>query len=156
MRFAGTGRTALSGGSSRRSVRTNRWSLRSSPRCNLPIRSRRFYPGLFQIDRAPETLQPGSRLSASAYTGGAAWFAGIRYSQQPIVVRFVLGRTRPAGTAAFGEGTLMKISHSHRMGLVPALVCLTILALLAQGCTRDPNVRKVKYLNSGKAYAAQG
>lgn len=50
----------------------------------------------------------------------------------------------------------MKTSHSHRMGRVPALVCLTILALLAQGCTRDPNVRKVKYLNSGKAYAAQG
>ena len=50
----------------------------------------------------------------------------------------------------------MKISHSYRMGRVPALVCLTILALLAQGCTRDPNVRKVKYLNSGKAYAAQG
>ena len=50
----------------------------------------------------------------------------------------------------------MKTSHSNRMGRVPALVCLTILALLAQGCTRDPNVRKVKYLNSGKAYAAQG
>jgi tetratricopeptide (TPR) repeat protein len=50
----------------------------------------------------------------------------------------------------------MKTSHSYRMGRVPALVCLTILALLAQGCTRDPNVRKVKYLNSGKAYAAQG
>src|SRR5580700_8576193 len=50
----------------------------------------------------------------------------------------------------------MKTSHSHRMGRVPALICLTILALLAQGCTRDPNVRKVKYLNSGKAYAAQG
>jgi tetratricopeptide (TPR) repeat protein len=50
----------------------------------------------------------------------------------------------------------MKTSHSHRMGRIPALVCLTILALLAQGCTRDPNVRKVKYLNSGKTYAAQG
>ncbi len=50
----------------------------------------------------------------------------------------------------------MKTSHSYRMGRVPALVCLTILALLAQGCTRDPNVRKAKYLNSGKAYAAQG
>ena len=50
----------------------------------------------------------------------------------------------------------MKTSHSHRMGRVPALICLTILALLAQGCTRDPNVRKVKYLNSGKTYAAQG
>lgn len=50
----------------------------------------------------------------------------------------------------------MIMSHSHRMGRVPALACLTILALLAQGCTRDPNVRKVKYLNSGKAYAAQG
>jgi tetratricopeptide (TPR) repeat protein len=52
--------------------------------------------------------------------------------------------------------TLMKTLHSHRMGRVPALVCLTILALLAQGCTRDPNVRKVKYLNSGKTFAAQG
>jgi tetratricopeptide (TPR) repeat protein len=50
----------------------------------------------------------------------------------------------------------MKNSHSHRMGRLAALVCLTILAVLAQGCTRDPNVRKVKYLNSGKAYAAQG
>src|SRR5215475_6826820 len=50
----------------------------------------------------------------------------------------------------------MKTSHSYRMGRMPALVCLTILALLAQGCTRDPNVRKAKYLNSGKAYAAQG
>ena len=50
----------------------------------------------------------------------------------------------------------MKILHSHRMGRVPALVCLTILALLSQGCTRNPNVRKMKYLNSGKAYAAQG
>jgi tetratricopeptide (TPR) repeat protein len=38
---------------------------------------------------------------------------------------------------------------------IPALACLT-LALLVQGCTRNPNVRKVKYLNSGKAYAAQG
>src|ERR1700761_8063989 len=73
-----------------------------------------------------------------------------------MVIRFVLGSTQPASTAALGEGTLMKTSHSHRMGRVPALVCLTILALLAQGCTRDPNVRKVKYLNSGKAYAAQG
>src|SRR5215469_5527337 len=50
----------------------------------------------------------------------------------------------------------MMISHSHRMGRVSALACLTMLALLAQGCTRDPNVRKMKYLNSGKAYAAQG
>src|SRR5580700_10836417 len=50
----------------------------------------------------------------------------------------------------------MKTSHSHRMGRISALACLTVLALLAQGCTRDPNVRKVKYLNSGKAYAAQG
>lgn len=50
----------------------------------------------------------------------------------------------------------MKTSHSYRMGRVPALVGLTVLTLLAQGCTRDPNVRKVKYLNSGKTYAAQG
>jgi tetratricopeptide (TPR) repeat protein len=50
----------------------------------------------------------------------------------------------------------MMNSHSHRMGRLSAIACLTILAVLAQGCTRDPNVRKVKYLNSGKAYAAQG
>jgi tetratricopeptide (TPR) repeat protein len=42
------------------------------------------------------------------------------------------------------------------MGRVPALACLAILAMFAQGCTRNPNVRKVKYLNSGKAYAAKG
>lgn len=50
----------------------------------------------------------------------------------------------------------MTISHIQRMGRVPALTCLAVLALLAQGCTRNPNVRKVKYLNSGKTYAAQG
>jgi Tfp pilus assembly protein PilF len=48
----------------------------------------------------------------------------------------------------------MMNSHSHRMGRVSALACLAVLAL--QGCTRNPNVRKVKYLNSGKSYAAQG
>jgi tetratricopeptide (TPR) repeat protein len=50
----------------------------------------------------------------------------------------------------------MTISHAQRMGRIPALACLAILTLLSQGCTRNPNVRKVKYLNSGKAYAAQG
>lgn len=50
----------------------------------------------------------------------------------------------------------MTISNIRRMGRGPALACLTVLVLLSQGCTRDPNVRKVKYLNSGKAYAAQG
>src|ERR1700744_2651764 len=104
-------------------------------------------------------LQPGSRFFVSART---ARRHGLRYrlfkdgSEQFVVVRFEWGSTQPASTAALGEGTLMKTSHSHRMGRVPALVCLTILALLAQGCTRDPNVRKGKYLNSGKAYAAQG
>src|SRR5581483_3720759 len=48
----------------------------------------------------------------------------------------------------------MMNTHSHRMGRLSALACLTVLAL--QGCTRNPNVRKVKYLNSGKTYAAQG
>ncbi len=42
------------------------------------------------------------------------------------------------------------------MNRFSAVVSLTLLALLVQGCTRDPNVRKLKYLNSGKAYAAQG
>src|SRR5579875_1884384 len=50
----------------------------------------------------------------------------------------------------------MMNSRSQRMGRFSALASLIILALLVQGCTRDPNVRKVKYLNSGKAYAAQG
>ncbi|HEV2577010.1 MAG TPA: tetratricopeptide repeat protein [Acidobacteriaceae bacterium] len=50
----------------------------------------------------------------------------------------------------------MKNSHSHRMGRIAALACVTVLAVLTQGCTRNPNVRKVKYLNSGKAYEAQG
>ncbi len=50
----------------------------------------------------------------------------------------------------------MMNSHSHRMGRLPALACLTVVVLLAQGCTRNPNVRKAKYLKSGKAYAAQG
>lgn len=45
---------------------------------------------------------------------------------------------------------------SKRMGRVSAVACLTTAALLAMGCTRDPNVRKVKYLESGKTYAAQG
>src|SRR5579875_2291183 len=48
------------------------------------------------------------------------------------------------------------MSSNHRMNRFSAVAPLTILALLAQGCTRDPNVRKLKYLNSGKAYAAQG
>lgn len=42
------------------------------------------------------------------------------------------------------------------MNRFSAIASLTLLAVLAQGCTRDPNVRKLKYLNSGKAYAAQG
>jgi len=50
----------------------------------------------------------------------------------------------------------MTMSHSQKMGRISAVACLTVLALLAQGCTRNPNVRKVKYLNSGKAYAAKG
>ncbi len=49
----------------------------------------------------------------------------------------------------------MTMSPNHRKALLSALASLTIVVLLA-GCTRDPNVRKVKYLNSGKAYAAQG
>jgi tetratricopeptide (TPR) repeat protein len=50
----------------------------------------------------------------------------------------------------------MMNSHSYRMGRLPALGFVTVLAVLAQGCTRNPNVRKVKYLNSGKTYEAQG
>src|SRR5579875_1688594 len=48
------------------------------------------------------------------------------------------------------------MSSNRRMNRFSAVASLTILALLAQGCTRDPNVRKVKYLNSGKKYEAQG
>jgi tetratricopeptide (TPR) repeat protein len=50
----------------------------------------------------------------------------------------------------------MTISHTQRMGRVPALAALIVFAMFAQGCTRNPNVRKAKYLKSGKAYAAQG
>ncbi|HEX5283068.1 MAG TPA: tetratricopeptide repeat protein [Bryocella sp.] len=50
----------------------------------------------------------------------------------------------------------MTNSHSYRMGRLPALACVTLFAMLALGCTRNPNVRKVKYLNSGKNYEAQG
>ncbi|HEY4010821.1 MAG TPA: tetratricopeptide repeat protein [Acidobacteriaceae bacterium] len=50
----------------------------------------------------------------------------------------------------------MTITHRKPSRRISGLISLTILALLAQGCTRNPNVRKVKYLNSGKAYAAKG
>ena len=50
----------------------------------------------------------------------------------------------------------MTKSDSKRMGRVSAVACLTTLAMLATGCTRDPNVRKVKYLESGKSYEKQG
>ena len=50
----------------------------------------------------------------------------------------------------------MMNGNSKRMGRLSAVACLAIAAMLTQGCTRDPNVRKAKYLQSGKDYAAQG
>ncbi len=45
----------------------------------------------------------------------------------------------------------------HRRGMVQIVALLVLLgAGLLQGCTRDPNVKKLKYLESGKNYAAEG
>jgi tetratricopeptide (TPR) repeat protein len=42
------------------------------------------------------------------------------------------------------------------MGRISVIASIAIFAMLVQGCTRDPNVRKAKYLASGKKYVAQG
>ncbi len=46
----------------------------------------------------------------------------------------------------------------HRQGAVrcSALLVLSISVGLLQGCSRDPNVKKLKYLKSGEHYAAEG
>src|SRR6266480_1761598 len=43
-----------------------------------------------------------------------------------------------------------------RSSLVPALIALACLTGLLTGCSRDPNVRKQKYFESGQRYSAEG
>lgn len=50
----------------------------------------------------------------------------------------------------------MRTWNSQRTGWIAALASFAVMASLLQGCTRDPNVRKAKYLASGQKYAAQG
>jgi tetratricopeptide (TPR) repeat protein len=50
----------------------------------------------------------------------------------------------------------MKRGNWQQMGRVSVVMGTAVLSLLMLGCTRDPNVRKAKYLASGKNYAAQG
>ena len=37
-----------------------------------------------------------------------------------------------------------------------ALLAVLISATVLQGCVRDPNVKKARYLKSGEHYAAEG
>ena len=50
----------------------------------------------------------------------------------------------------------MKMLSSHGTIRCSALLIATISAGLLQGCTRDPNVKKAKYLKSGEHYASEG
>jgi len=50
----------------------------------------------------------------------------------------------------------MKMLRSQGTIRCSALLFVSISAGLLQGCHRDPNVQKAKYLKSGEAYAAQG
>ena len=50
----------------------------------------------------------------------------------------------------------MKMLRSQGTNRCSALLLVSISAGLLQGCTRDPNVKKAKYLKSGENYAAQG
>ncbi|HSU18799.1 MAG TPA: tetratricopeptide repeat protein [Acidobacteriaceae bacterium] len=50
----------------------------------------------------------------------------------------------------------MMTGNSKWTGRGSTVAVFVIAALAMQGCTRDPNVRKAKYLESGKKYAAQG
>src|SRR5207247_10849277 len=43
-----------------------------------------------------------------------------------------------------------------RSSLVPALIAIACLTGLPTGCSRDPNVRKQKYFESGERYFAEG
>src|ERR1700728_4113664 len=54
------------------------------------------------------------------------------------------------------EGSSMKMLRSQGTNRCSALLLVSISAGLLQGCTRDPNVKKAKYLKSGENYAAQG
>jgi tetratricopeptide (TPR) repeat protein len=54
------------------------------------------------------------------------------------------------------EGSSMKMLRSQGTIRCSALLLVSISAGLLQGCTRDPNVKKAKYLKSGENYAAQG
>ncbi|HEX4153985.1 MAG TPA: tetratricopeptide repeat protein [Acidobacteriaceae bacterium] len=46
--------------------------------------------------------------------------------------------------------------NAKKISRLSAVASVLILAMMVQGCTRDPNVRKAKYLASGKKYAQQG
>ncbi|MGC1788733.1 MAG: tetratricopeptide repeat protein, partial [Terriglobales bacterium] len=48
-------------------------------------------------------------------------------------------------------GTDMRQSRGAKFQCAVAAICLLLVALLA-GCSRDPNVRKHKYLESGQRY----
>jgi tetratricopeptide (TPR) repeat protein len=50
----------------------------------------------------------------------------------------------------------MKMLRSQGTIRCSALLIVSISAGLLQGCTRDPNVRKAKYLKSGEHYAGEG
>ena len=50
----------------------------------------------------------------------------------------------------------MKMLRSQGTIRCSALLIVVISAGLLQGCNRDPNVKKAKYLKSGENYAAQG
>jgi tetratricopeptide (TPR) repeat protein len=54
------------------------------------------------------------------------------------------------------EGSSMKMLRSQKTIQCSALLIAIISAGLLQGCTRDPNVKKAKYLKSGEHYAAEG
>ena len=50
----------------------------------------------------------------------------------------------------------MKMLRSQGTIRCSALLIVCIGAGLLQGCSRDPNVKKAKYLKSGENYAAAG
>src|SRR3984885_12790820 len=47
-------------------------------------------------------------------------------------------------------------SNMSRSVSVPLLLACSLLTALCTGCSRDPNIRKQKYLDSGEKYAAEG
>ena len=50
----------------------------------------------------------------------------------------------------------MFMQHFRRIGLLAAVVSALIPLVFVAGCSRDPNVRKQKYLASGKRYEDAG